>query len=83
MMTHRLVQVFEVSDERAQELIVGLLRGVQDLAVKAAHRGPDFFVISECDSAVQAESVARIVNSIDFDARLTQTAYNPREPLSA
>lgn len=82
-MTNRLLQVFEVSDERAQELIVGLLRGVQDMSVEAAKSGPDFFVITECDDAVQADSVARIVNSIDFDARLTQTGYDPREPLSA
>ena len=82
-MTHRLVQVYEVSDERAQELIVGLLRGVQDMGVEAARSGPDLFVITECDDAVQAQSVARIVSSIDFDARLLQTAYGPSEPLSA
>lgn len=82
-MTQRLVQVFEVSDGRAQELIVGLLRGVRDMAVEAAHSGPDFFVITECDDAMQADSVARIVNSIDFDARLTHMGYDPPEPLSA
>jgi hypothetical protein len=82
-MTHRLVQVFEVSDARAQELIVGLLRGVQDLEVEAALSGPDFFVITECDDAFQAESVSRIVHSIDFDARLTETRFGPSEPLSA
>jgi hypothetical protein len=82
-MTNRLVQVFEVSDVRAQELIVGLLRGVQDLEVEAAHSGPDFFVITECDDAIQAESVARIVSSIDFDARLTETRFDPSQSLSA
>ncbi|HJR90564.1 MAG TPA: hypothetical protein VJ782_10440 [Aeromicrobium sp.] len=82
-MTPRLIQVFEVSDARAQELIVGLLRGVQDLEVEAALSGPDFFVITECDDAFQAESVARIVHSIDFDARLTETRFGPSESLSA
>ena len=82
-MTNRLVQVFEVSDARAQELIVGLLRGVQDLEVEAARSGPDFFVITECDDAFQAESVARIVSSIDFDARLTETRFGSAESLSA
>ena len=82
-MTNRLVQVFEVSDVRAQELIVGLLRGVQDLEVEAACSGPDFFVITECDDAIQAESVARIVSSIDFDARLTETRFDSSQSLSA
>lgn len=82
-MTQRLIQVFEVSDGRAQELIVGLLRGVQDMRVEAAHNGPDFFVITECDDALQADSVARIVNSIDYDARLTHAGYDSGEPLSA
>jgi hypothetical protein len=83
-MTQRLLQVFELSDERAQELIVGLLRGVQDISVEAATSGPDHFVITECDDVFQADSVARIVNSIDFDARLTQTGYGrPPEPISA
>lgn len=82
-MTNRLVQVFEVSDGRAQELIVGLLRGVQDMGVEAAQSGPDFFVITECDDATQAESVARIVNSIDFDARLTHAGFDPSDSLSA
>jgi len=82
-MTHRLVQVFEVSDGRAQELIVGLLRGVQDMGVEAARSGPGFFVITECDDAMQADSVARIVTSIDFEARLTHAGYDRPEPLSA
>jgi len=82
-MTNRLVQVFAVSDVRAQELIVGLLSGVQDLEVEAARSGPDFFVITECDAAVQAESVGRIVSSIDFDARLTETRFGSSESLSA
>lgn len=82
-MTQRLLQVFEVSDGRAQELIVGLLRGVADMRVEAALGGPDFFVITECDDAMQADSVARIVNSIDFDARLTRAGYDHRETLSA
>jgi hypothetical protein len=82
-MTHRLVQVFEVSDGRAQELIVGLLRGVQDMGVEAAQSGPDFFVITECDDAMQADSVARIVSSIDFEARLTHAGFDPSETLSA
>lgn len=82
-MTQRLIQVFEVSDVRAQELIVGLLRGVQDMRVEAATSGPDFFVITECDDAMQADSVARIVTSIDFGARLTHAGYDRAESLSA
>jgi hypothetical protein len=65
-----LVQIFEVSDVRAQELIVGLLSRVSDLAVTAASHGPDHLVNTACIDDGQARSVFRLVTSIDFDARL-------------
>ena len=82
-MSNAFVQVFAVTDPRAQELIVGLLRGIRDVAVEAANCGPDRFVITECDDAAQAHSIRRIVTSIDYDARLAQTSLGPAEPLTA
>lgn len=69
-MTPSLVQIFEVSDARVQELIVGLLRRVSDVRVTAASHGSDLLVNTACMDDGQARSVFRLVTSIDFDARL-------------
>ena len=69
-MTSSLVQIFEVSDEYAQELIVGLLSGVADMTVCASRSGSDRLVTTTCVDAIQAQSVFRLVTAIDFDARL-------------
>lgn len=82
-MTSSIEQVFEVSDAHAQELIVGLLRGVADMTVSAASDGPDRLVTTRCADDVQATSVFRLVTSIDFNARLLQATNQPKRPLVA
>ncbi len=72
-MTPWVVQIFAISDARAEELIVGLLAGVKDVVVERATSGSDRFIIAECADWVQARSIGRIVTSIDFDARLIHT----------
>lgn len=68
-MDSSIVQVFEVSDSHAQELIVGLLSGV-DVGATAETRGVNLVVATRCVDDFQAASVARLVRSIDPDARL-------------
>jgi hypothetical protein len=76
-MAPSLVQIFEVSNVRAQELIVGLLTRVSDLTVTAASHGPDLLVSTACADERQATSVFRLVTSIDFDARLVHSTAGP------
>ena len=73
-MNRWIVQIYDVSDDYAQELIVGLLSGVDDLIVESAASGPDRFVIVECVDPAQARSVGRLITSIDFDARMVHSA---------
>ena len=83
LMTSSIEQVFEVSDAHAQELIVGLLRGVADMSVAAETNGPDLLVTTTCVDDVQATSVFRLVTSIDFNARLLNATNQPGRPLVA
>ena len=78
-----IAQIFEVSDSHAQELIVGLLRGVADMTASAASNGPDLLVATTCIDDVQATSVFRLVTSIDFNARLLYATNQPTRPLVA
>lgn len=82
-MMSSIEQVFEVSDAHAQELIVGLLRGVADMSVAAETNGPDLLVTTACVDDVQATSVFRLVTSIDFNARLLNATNQPGRPLVA
>lgn len=72
-MDHWPVQIYAVSDDHAQELIVGLLSGIDELTVEAATSGPDHFVIVECVDGDQADSVGRVITAIDFDATLVDS----------
>jgi hypothetical protein len=82
-MASSMVQIFEVSDVHAQELIVGLLSGVADMTVSAASDGPDLLVTTTCVDDIQATSVFRLVTSIDFDARLLYATNQPSRHLVA
>ena len=76
-MSPSVVQIFEVSDSHAQELIVGLLSGVADMSVAAGSSGQGLLVTTACTDAVQAQSVFRLVTSIDFDAQLVFASDGP------
>lgn len=82
-MSEWLVQIFAVSDALAQELIVGLLGGIDGVVVTSSTKGNDHFVVTECVDPGQARSVFRIVTSIDLDAAVVHTSNGPIEPLSA
>ena len=69
-----LVQIYEVTDDASQELIAGLLSGIDGLTVESPMSGSRRFVVVECTDSMQARSVFKLVHSIDFDARLLHTA---------
>jgi hypothetical protein len=68
-MDSSIVQDFVVSDSHAQELIAGLLGGAE-VGVTTETRGVNLVVATRCVDDFQAASVARLVRSIDPDARL-------------
>jgi len=81
-MTSWVVQIFAISDVRAEELIVGLLGGITDVVVQRAGSGGERYVVTECGDVAQAHSIRRIVTSIDFDARLVHITSGPPEVMS-
>ena len=81
-MNRWIVQIYGVSDDHAQELIVGLLSGVEDLIVESAVSGPDRFVIVESPDDAQARSVGRVITAIDFEARLIHSANSRQVPIA-
>lgn len=83
VMPQRRVQIYSVTDANSQELIVGLLSGIDDLSVQAATSGPDRLVVVECAEASQSRSVFRLVTSIDFDAALVSRPGDSADALSA
>ena len=78
-----IVQIFEVSDAHAQELIVGLLRGVASMTVSASSRGQTLLVSTACADDHQAASVFRFVTSIDYNACLDYATHQPARSLVA
>lgn len=72
-----LIQIYDVSDDASQELIAGLLAGIDGLTVETPSSGTHHFVVVECSDSLQARSVFRLVKSIDFEARLLHTANGP------
>jgi hypothetical protein len=78
MGTSWLVQIFEMSDEDAQNVVGGLLSGIDGLTVELAFRGPDRFLVVDCGSAAQAISVQRFVTAIDPRAVVIHTSTTPR-----
>ena len=73
-MSEWLIQIFAVSDALAQELIVGLLGGFDDVVVSAATNGSDHFVVAECGDSMRARAVFRIVTSVDVHASVVHTS---------
>jgi hypothetical protein len=78
-----IVQIYGVSDAHAQELIVGLLSGIDDLVVESATNGLERLVVVECVDNEQAISVRRVITAIDFDATLVHSASSRPERASA
>jgi hypothetical protein len=74
-----LIQTFAVSDALAQELIVGLLGGFDDVVVSAATNGSDHFVVTECGDPARARAVFRILTSVDVHASVVHTSNSSVE----
>lgn len=74
-----LVQIYDVTDSASQELIAGLLSGIDTLMVESSTSGSRHFVAVECSDSMQAQSVFRLVRSIDFGARLLHTTNAPEK----
>jgi hypothetical protein len=68
-----IYQVYDMSDRDAQELVFGLLRQVDDVAVSPAANGPDHYVVVECGDSARARSIFTLVTSIDPGATLIHT----------
>jgi hypothetical protein len=81
-MDHWPVQIYAVSDDHAQELIVGLLRGVGDLTVESATNGSDRFVVVESLDRRQAYLVRRMITAIDFEATLVRGDVGSAEAIA-
>jgi hypothetical protein len=76
-----LVQIYELSDTASQEILAGLLSGMPDLIVDVQSTPADHFLIVDCVDSAQAQSVFRVVASVDYQARLIHTTNGPRPEL--
>lgn len=60
-----LVQIYELTDAHAQNLVAELLAGIDDLTVNPGPNGPDHFVTVVLRNASKAQSVYQLVTSVD------------------
>lgn len=75
------LQIYLVSDQTSQELIAGLLAGIDSLVVDVACSDFDHFVVVECTDSREAYEVGRFVQAIDAGVRLIHTSTaQPMEP---
>jgi hypothetical protein len=72
-MTPWVLQIWNLSDVDAQELVLGLVRGLDGVTAEPAHSGPDYYLTVECRDVSQARSVASLVVSVDPAATLIHT----------
>ena len=78
------LQIYLVSDQTSQELIAGLLAGIDSLVVEVARSDFDSFVIVESSDRQQADDVFRFVEAVDPGVKLVHTSSaEPLEPTVA
>lgn len=75
-----LVQIYELTDAHAQDLVAGLLAGVDDLTVSAGPDGKDHFVTVVLRDASKAQSVYQLVTSIDPKAVIIHSSTEQAIP---
>jgi len=68
------LQIYLVSNQTAQELVAGLLAGVDSLVVEVVSSDFDNFVVVESPSNREAHEVHRLVQAIDPDVKLLHTS---------
>ena len=47
-MSSPVIQIYDMSDGEAQELVLGLLQDWQGVAARSAFSGPDRYIVIEC-----------------------------------
>ena len=72
-MASAVVQVYDMSDVDAQELVLALLQGWDGVVARSAFNGPDRYVVIECDDSTRAHSIFTMVTSVDAGATLIHT----------
>ena len=78
------LQIYLVSDQISQELIAGLLAGIDSLVVESISGDFDHFVVVESSDNSQAEALPALIGSIDPGAMLIHTSTaGPVEPSAA
>lgn len=78
------LQIYLVSDQTSQELIAGLLAGIDSLVVDVVSSDFDEFVVVESTGDREAYEVFRLVQAIDPAATLVHTSIpQPMEPTIA
>jgi hypothetical protein len=78
------LQIYLVSDQTSQELIAGLLAGIDSLVVDVTSSDFDDFVVVESPGSREAYEVHRLVQAIDPGVTLVHTsARQPLEPTVA
>jgi hypothetical protein len=80
-MTGRRVQIYLVSNATLQDVIAGLLAGIDSIVVEAASSDFDDFVVVESPGPQDAEDVLRFVQAVDPEVKLIHTStIRPVEP---
>jgi hypothetical protein len=78
------LQIYLVSDQTSQELIAGLLAGIDGLVVDVVSSDFDEFVVVESAGEREAYEVSRLVQAIDPGVTLVHTSVpRPMEPTIA
>jgi hypothetical protein len=78
------LQIYLVSDQTSQELIAGLLAGIDSLVVDVVSSDFDEFVVVESTGDREAYEVFRLAQAIDPGATLVHTSLaQPMEPTIA
>lgn len=76
-----LVQIYEVSDRSSQEILCGLLSGLPRVTVDGQSTSTADFLVVDCADSTQAQTVFRLVTSVDHNARLVHTTNGPKPSL--
>ena len=78
-MTHTpyLLQIFEMSDEHAHELVSSLLSGLGDISVHPAQSGPDHLLTCVLQDTSRAQALYRLITSVDSRALLIHSSTEP------
>ena len=78
-MSSPVIQIYDMSDADAQELVIGLLQAWDGLDARPAFSGPDRYVVVECSDSARAHSIFTMVTAVDPGATLIHTT-NGRAP---